>query len=60
MARPSLGRLLWISNSTRPHHVYGSRAATWPEKMTYSKVSTVSPDPTGKCRTTVYTDRTSG
>jgi hypothetical protein len=45
MARPSLGRLLWASNSTRPHHVDGSGAATWPEKMIYSKVSTVSPDP---------------
>jgi hypothetical protein len=32
----------------------------WPEKMIYSKVSTVSPDPMGKCRTSVYTDRTSG
>jgi hypothetical protein len=48
MARPSLGRLLWASNSTRPHHVDGSETATWPEKMIYSKVSTVSPDPNGK------------
>jgi hypothetical protein len=48
MARPSLGRLLWASDSTRPLHVDGSGAATWPEKMTYSKVSTMSPDPHGK------------
>jgi hypothetical protein len=48
MARPSLGRLLWANNSTRPHHVDGSGTATWPEKMIYSKVSTVSPDPHGK------------
>jgi hypothetical protein len=48
MARPSLGRLLWAINSTQPHHVDGSGAATWPEKMIYSKVSTVSPDPHGK------------
>jgi hypothetical protein len=48
MACPGLGRLLWASDSTRPLHVGGSRAATWPEKMIYSKVSTVSPDPHGK------------
>jgi hypothetical protein len=48
MARPSLGRLLWASDSTRPLHVDGSGAATWPKKMIYSKVSTVSPDPQGK------------
>jgi hypothetical protein len=48
MARPSLGRLLWANNSTQPHHVNGSGAATWPEKMIYSKVSSVSPDPHGK------------
>jgi hypothetical protein len=48
MARPSLGRLLWASNSTRPHHVDGSGTATWPEKMIYYKVSTVSSDPYGK------------
>jgi hypothetical protein len=47
-------------NSTRPHHVDGSGAATWLEKTIYSKVSTVGPDPTGKYRTPVYTDRTSG
>jgi hypothetical protein len=35
-------------NSTRPHHVDGSGAATWPEKMIYSNVSTVGPDPHGK------------
>jgi hypothetical protein len=38
------------------HHVDGSGAATWPEKMIHSKVSTVSPDPMGKCRTPIYTD----
>jgi hypothetical protein len=48
MARPSLGQLHWASGSTRPLHVDGSEAATWPEKMIYSKVSTVSPDPHGK------------
>jgi hypothetical protein len=48
MARPSLGRLLWASNSTRPHHVDGSGTATWPKKMIYSKVSTVGPDLHGK------------
>jgi hypothetical protein len=47
MARPSLERLLWARDSTRPLHVDGSGAATWPEKMIYSKVSTVSPDPHG-------------
>jgi hypothetical protein len=45
MARSSLGRLLWASDSTRLLHVDGSGAATWLEKMIYSKVSTVSPDP---------------
>ena len=48
MARPSLGQLLWASDSTRPLHVDGSGAATWTEKMIYSKVSIVSPDPRGK------------
>jgi hypothetical protein len=48
MAHPSLGRLLWASNSARPHRVDGSGAATWPEKIIYSKVSTVSLDPYGK------------
>jgi hypothetical protein len=37
-----------VVNSTRPHHMGGSGTATWPEKMIYSKVSTVSPDPHGK------------
>jgi hypothetical protein len=37
-----------VVNSTRPHHVGGSGAATWSEKMIYSKVSTVGPDPHGK------------
>jgi hypothetical protein len=45
MTRPSLGRLLWTSNSTWPHHIGGSGAATCPEKVTYSEVSPVSPDP---------------
>jgi hypothetical protein len=49
-----------VVNSTRPHHMDGSGAAAWPEKTIYSKVSTVGPDPMGKCRTLVYTDRTSG
>jgi hypothetical protein len=35
-------------NSTRPHHMDGSGAATWTEKMIYSKVSTLGPDPHGK------------
>jgi hypothetical protein len=48
MAHPRLGRLLWASDSTRPLHVDGSGAATWLEKMIYSKISTVSPDPHGK------------
>jgi hypothetical protein len=48
MARPNLERLLWASNNTRPHHVDGSEGTTWPEKMIYSKVSTVSLDPHGK------------
>jgi hypothetical protein len=48
MACPSLGRLLWASDSTRPLHVDGSGTATWPEKMIYSKVSIVSSDPHGK------------
>jgi hypothetical protein len=47
MACPGLGRLLWASDSNRPLHVGGSGAATWPEKMIYSKVSTVSLDPHG-------------
>jgi hypothetical protein len=59
MTRPSLERLLWASNSARPHHMGGSEAATSPEKVIYSKASTVSPDPHGRvpdpCRTPVYT-----
>jgi hypothetical protein len=35
-------------NSTSPHHMGGSGAATCPEKVIYSKASTVSPDPHGK------------
>jgi hypothetical protein len=49
-----------VGNSTRPHHVDGYRAATWPEKTISSKVSTVGPDPMGKCRAPAYTDQTSG
>jgi hypothetical protein len=37
-----------VVNSTRPHHVDGSRVATWPEKTIYSRISTVGPDPHGK------------
>jgi hypothetical protein len=37
-----------VVNSTRPHHVDGSGATTWPEKTIYSKVPTVGPDPHGK------------
>jgi hypothetical protein len=37
-----------VVNSTRPHHMDGSRATTWPEKTISSKVSTVGPDPHGK------------
>jgi hypothetical protein len=63
-----------MENSTRPHHVDSSRAATWPKKTISSKVSTVGPDPHGKVsdpciygldlgagsRTSVGTDRTPG
>jgi hypothetical protein len=63
MTRPSLCRLLWASNSARPHHMRGSGAATCLEKVIYSKASTVSPDPHGRvsdpCRTPVYTVQTS-
>jgi hypothetical protein len=31
-------------NSTRPHHVDGSRGTTWPEKMIYPKMQSVGPD----------------
>jgi hypothetical protein len=48
MTHPSLGRLLWASNSTLPHHMGGSGAAACPEKVTYSEASPVSPDPHGK------------
>jgi hypothetical protein len=37
-----------MANSTRPHHVDGSGAATWPEKTICSKASTVGPDLHGK------------
>jgi hypothetical protein len=37
-----------VVNSTRPHHVDGSRVAIWPEKMIYSKMLIVGPDPHGK------------
>jgi hypothetical protein len=48
MARPSHGRLLWVHSSARLHHIGGSRAATCPEKVIYSKSSTVSQDPHGR------------
>jgi hypothetical protein len=59
MTRPSLGRLLWVHSSARLHHMGGSGAATCPEKVMYSKASTVSPDPMGERRTLGYTVRTS-
>jgi hypothetical protein len=37
-----------VANSARPHHAYGSGAATWPEKPISSKISAVGPDPHGK------------
>jgi hypothetical protein len=37
-----------VVDNTLPHHVDGSGAATSPEKMIYSKVSIVGPDPHGK------------
>jgi hypothetical protein len=43
------------ANNAQPHYVGGSGAATWPEETIYSKVSTVGPDPYGKCRTPRYT-----
>jgi hypothetical protein len=48
MTRPSLGRLLWASNNAWPYHVGGSEDATCPEKVIYSRASTVSSDPHGK------------
>jgi hypothetical protein len=59
MTRPSLGRLLWASNSVSPHHMGRSGAATCSEKVIYYKTSTVSPDPMRECRTPGYTVRTS-
>jgi hypothetical protein len=35
-------------NNTRPHHVGNSRAATWPDKTIYSRISIEGPDPHGK------------
>jgi hypothetical protein len=49
-----------VVNNARPHLVGGSRAATWPEKTIYSKISTVGPDPMRKCRTPVHVGRTFG
>jgi hypothetical protein len=49
-----------VVNSTLPCHVDGSGVATWPGKTIYSKISTVGPDPMGKCWTPVHVDRTSG
>jgi hypothetical protein len=48
MTRPSLGRLLWVHSSAQLHHMGGSRAATCPKKVIYSKASTVSLDPHGR------------
>jgi hypothetical protein len=42
---PTWLSLSHVVNSTRPHHVDGSGAATWPEKMINSRISTVGPDP---------------
>jgi hypothetical protein len=58
MTRPSLGRLLWVHNSARLHHMGGSGAATCPKKVIYSKASTVNPDPHGERQTLGYTVRT--
>jgi hypothetical protein len=54
-----LSLVAWRTN-TRPHHVDGFRAATWPGETIPSKVSTVGPDPMGRCWTPAYPDRTSG
>jgi hypothetical protein len=48
MTRPSLGQLLWVHNSARPHHMGGSGAATCPERVIDPKASTVSPNPHGR------------
>jgi hypothetical protein len=48
MARPNLKQLFWVHSSSRPHHMGGSEATTCPEKVAYSKASTVSPDPHGR------------
>jgi hypothetical protein len=56
---PQSPRLLWVHSSARLHHMGGSGAATCPEKVIYSKASTVSPDPMGEHRTPGYTVRTS-
>jgi hypothetical protein len=53
-ARPSLRRLFWVHSSTRLHHMGGSGAATCPEKVIYSKASTVVRTPTGEHRTPGY------
>jgi hypothetical protein len=34
----------------------GSGVATWPEKTIYSRISTVGPNPKGKCRTSTGVD----
>ena len=54
-----------VGNNTRPHHMDGSRATTWPEKTISSEVSTVGSEPHGKvpnprvrCRTSTGADRT--
>jgi hypothetical protein len=57
-ARPNRRRLFWVHSSARPHHMDRSEAATCPEKVIYSKASTVVRTPTGERRTPGYTVRT--
>jgi hypothetical protein len=49
-----------VANNTRPHHADGSEAATWPEKTIPPRYQQWVWTLMGKCRTPVYTDRTSG
>jgi hypothetical protein len=53
-ARRNLRRLFWVHSSARPHHMGGFEAAMCPEKVAYSKASTVSKDPTGERQTPGY------
>jgi hypothetical protein len=48
MARPSLERLLWVHSSARLHYMGRSEATMCPEKVIYSKASTVGQDPHGR------------